>query len=53
VDLESIERQLDSEGTVQVHVKHILGKLGFSARAQVAGVGSTSGPWLRLLDLAR
>jgi DNA-binding CsgD family transcriptional regulator len=26
-----------TEGTVEVHVKHILGKLGFSSRAQVAG----------------
>lgn len=25
------------EGTVEVHVKHILGKLGFRSRAQVAG----------------
>jgi ATP/maltotriose-dependent transcriptional regulator MalT len=26
-----------TEGTVEVHVKHILGKLGFRSRAQVAG----------------
>jgi DNA-binding CsgD family transcriptional regulator len=26
-----------TEGTVEVHVKHILGKLGFSSRAQVGG----------------
>jgi len=25
-----------SEGTVEVHVKHILSKLGFKSRAQVA-----------------
>jgi non-specific serine/threonine protein kinase len=29
--------KLVSEGTVEVHVKHILGKLGFRSRAQVAG----------------
>jgi non-specific serine/threonine protein kinase len=26
-----------SEGTVEDHVKHILGKLGFRSRTQVAG----------------
>jgi non-specific serine/threonine protein kinase len=26
-----------TEGTVEVHVKHILSKLGFRSRAQVAG----------------
>ena len=26
-----------SEATATVHVKHILGKLGFASRAQVAG----------------
>jgi DNA-binding CsgD family transcriptional regulator len=31
------ERLVISEGTVEVHVKHILGKLGFRSRAQVAG----------------
>jgi DNA-binding CsgD family transcriptional regulator len=31
------EKLVISEGTVEVHVKHILGKLGFSSRAQVAG----------------
>jgi DNA-binding CsgD family transcriptional regulator len=31
------ERLVISEGTVDVHVKHILGKLGFRSRAQVAG----------------
>jgi DNA-binding CsgD family transcriptional regulator len=30
-------RLVISEGTVDVHVKHILGKLGFRSRAQVAG----------------
>ena len=31
------EKLVISEGTVEVHVKHILGKLGFSSRTQVAG----------------
>jgi DNA-binding CsgD family transcriptional regulator len=31
------EKLVISEGTVEVHVKHIFGKLGFSSRAQVAG----------------
>jgi DNA-binding CsgD family transcriptional regulator len=31
------ERLVITEGTVEVHVKHILGKLGFRSRAQVAG----------------
>jgi DNA-binding CsgD family transcriptional regulator len=31
------EQLVISEGTVEVHVKHILGKLGFRSRAQVAG----------------
>jgi DNA-binding CsgD family transcriptional regulator len=31
------EKLVISEGTVDVHVKHILGKLGFRSRAQVAG----------------
>jgi DNA-binding NarL/FixJ family response regulator len=31
------KRLVISEGTVDVHVKHILGKLGFRSRAQVAG----------------
>jgi DNA-binding CsgD family transcriptional regulator len=31
------ERLVISDGTVEVHVKHILGKLGFRSRAQVAG----------------
>jgi DNA-binding NarL/FixJ family response regulator len=31
------ERLVISEGTVEVHVKHILGKLGFRSRTQVAG----------------
>jgi DNA-binding CsgD family transcriptional regulator len=31
------EKLVISEGTVEVHVKHILGKLGFRSRAQVAG----------------
>jgi DNA-binding CsgD family transcriptional regulator len=30
-------RLVITEGTVEVHVKHILGKLGFRSRAQVAG----------------
>jgi non-specific serine/threonine protein kinase len=31
------ERLVISEGTVEVHVKHILSKLGFRSRTQVAG----------------
>jgi ATP/maltotriose-dependent transcriptional regulator MalT len=31
------ERLVITEGTVEVHVKHILGKLGFRSRTQVAG----------------
>jgi non-specific serine/threonine protein kinase len=31
------EKLVISEGTVEVHVKHILVKLGFRSRAQVAG----------------
>jgi non-specific serine/threonine protein kinase len=31
------EKLVISEGTVDVHVKHILGKLGFRSRAHVAG----------------
>jgi ATP/maltotriose-dependent transcriptional regulator MalT len=31
------ERLVISEGTAEVHVKHILGKLGFRSRTQVAG----------------
>jgi ATP/maltotriose-dependent transcriptional regulator MalT len=31
------EKLVISEGTVEVHVKHILGKLGFRSRSQVAG----------------
>jgi predicted ATPase len=34
---EIAEKLILSEGTVDVHVKHILGKLGFRSRAQVAG----------------
>jgi DNA-binding CsgD family transcriptional regulator len=38
------ERLVISEGTVEVHVKHILGKLGFRSRAQVAGWVARQGP---------
>ena len=46
---EIAERLVIAQGTVEVHVKHILGKLGFSSRRQVtawvalqrAGVSST------------
>jgi DNA-binding CsgD family transcriptional regulator len=38
------EKLVISEGTVEVHVKHILGKLGFSSRAQVAGWFARQGP---------
>jgi non-specific serine/threonine protein kinase len=31
------QRLVITEGTVEVHVKHILGKLGFRSRTQVAG----------------
>jgi non-specific serine/threonine protein kinase len=33
---EIAERLVISEGTVEVHVKHILGKLGLRSRTQVA-----------------
>jgi DNA-binding NarL/FixJ family response regulator len=38
------EKLVISEGTVEVHVKHILGKLGLSSRAQVAGWFARQGP---------
>jgi DNA-binding CsgD family transcriptional regulator len=38
------EKLVISEGTVEVHVKHLLGKLGFSSRAQVAGWVARQGP---------
>jgi DNA-binding CsgD family transcriptional regulator len=38
------ERLVISEGTVEVHVKHILAKLGFRSRAQVAGWIARQGP---------
>jgi DNA-binding CsgD family transcriptional regulator len=38
------EKLVISEGTVEVHVKHILGKLSFSSRAQVAGWFARQGP---------
>jgi non-specific serine/threonine protein kinase len=38
------EKLVISEGTVEVHVKHILGKLGFRSRAQVAGWFARHGP---------
>ena len=38
------EQLVISEGTVEVHVKHILGKLGFRSRAQVAGWVARQGP---------
>jgi non-specific serine/threonine protein kinase len=38
------EQLVISEGTVEVHVKHILGKLGFRSRAQVAGWFAQHGP---------
>jgi non-specific serine/threonine protein kinase len=31
------ERLMITEGTVEVHAKHILGELGFTSRTQVAG----------------
>jgi DNA-binding NarL/FixJ family response regulator len=33
---EIAERLVITEGTVEVHIKHILGKLGFRSRRQVA-----------------
>jgi DNA-binding CsgD family transcriptional regulator len=41
---EIAEKLVISEGTVDVHVKHILGKLGFRSRAQVAGWFARQGP---------
>jgi DNA-binding NarL/FixJ family response regulator len=41
---EIAERLVITEGTVEVHVKHILGKLGFRSRAQVAGWFARQGP---------
>jgi DNA-binding CsgD family transcriptional regulator len=41
---EMAEKLVISEGTVEVHVKHILGKLGFRSRAQVAGWVARRGP---------
>jgi ATP/maltotriose-dependent transcriptional regulator MalT len=38
------ERLVITEGTVEVHVKHILGKLGFRSRVQVAGWFARPGP---------
>jgi non-specific serine/threonine protein kinase len=38
------ERLVITEGTVEVHVKHILGKLGFRSRTQVAGWVARQGP---------
>jgi DNA-binding CsgD family transcriptional regulator len=38
------DRLVITEGTVEVHVKHILGKLGFRSRAQVAGWFARQGP---------
>jgi DNA-binding CsgD family transcriptional regulator len=38
------EKLVISEGTVEVHVKHILGKLGFRSRTQVAGWFARQGP---------
>jgi DNA-binding CsgD family transcriptional regulator len=38
------ERLVITEGTVEVHVKHILSKLGFRSRAQVAGWIARQGP---------
>jgi non-specific serine/threonine protein kinase len=38
------EKLVISELTVDVHVKHILGKLGFRSRAQVAGWVARQGP---------
>jgi non-specific serine/threonine protein kinase len=38
------QRLVITEGTVEVHVKHILGKLGFRSRAQVAGWVARQGP---------
>jgi non-specific serine/threonine protein kinase len=41
---EIAEKLVISELTVDVHVKHILGKLGFRSRAQVAGWFARQGP---------
>jgi DNA-binding CsgD family transcriptional regulator len=41
------ERLVITEGTVEVHVKHILGKLGFRSRTQVAGWVARQGPTVR------
>jgi DNA-binding CsgD family transcriptional regulator len=41
---EIAEKLVISEGTVDVHVKHILGKLGYRSRAQVAGWVARQGP---------
>jgi non-specific serine/threonine protein kinase len=41
---DSAEKLVISEGTVDVHAKHILGKLGFRSRAQVAGWFARRGP---------
>jgi DNA-binding CsgD family transcriptional regulator len=38
------EKLVISEGTVEVHVKHILGKLGLRSRVQVAGWFAHQGP---------
>jgi DNA-binding NarL/FixJ family response regulator len=38
------ERLVITEGTVEVHVRHILGKLGFRSRTQVAGWFAHHGP---------
>jgi DNA-binding CsgD family transcriptional regulator len=42
------EKLVISEGTVDVHVKHILSKLGFKSRAQVAGWFARQKPALNL-----
>jgi non-specific serine/threonine protein kinase len=38
------ERLVITEGTVEVHVKHILGRLGFRSRTRVAGWFACQGP---------
>jgi DNA-binding NarL/FixJ family response regulator len=38
------DRLVITEGTVEVHVKHVLGKLGFRSRTQVAGWVARQGP---------
>jgi DNA-binding NarL/FixJ family response regulator len=38
------DRLVISEGTVEVHVKHILSKLGFRSRTQLAGWVARQGP---------